>query len=106
MFFHITTYRSQYYPFKIFRRFRLATIPRLIRHNQLALTIFERCEQYNHRFDGIINNYSTTVRVIIIPYPTSASGIIVLLKTPTKYREFFPTSFVKTADFQLVLNFE
>ena len=25
---------------------------------------------------------------IIISYPTSASGIIVLLKTPTKYREF------------------
>ena len=42
---------------------------------------------------------------IIISYPTSASGIIVLLKTPTKYREFFPTLFVKTADFQLVFNF-
>ena len=34
------------------------------------------------------------------------SGIIVLVKTPTKYREFFPTLFVKTTDFQLVLNFE
>ena len=43
---------------------------------------------------------------IIIPYPTSSSGIIVLLKTPTKYREFFPTLFVKTTDFQLVFNFE
>ena len=43
---------------------------------------------------------------IIISYPTSASGIIVLLKTPTKYREFFPTLFVKTTDFQLVFNFE
>ena len=32
---------------------------------------------------------------IIISYPTSASGIIVSLKTPTKYREFFPTLFVK-----------
>ena len=42
----------------------------------------------------------------IISYPTSASGIIVLLKTPTKYREFFPTLFVKTTDFQLVFNFE
>ena len=31
---------------------------------------------------------------IIISYPTSASGIIVLSKTPTKYREFFPTLFV------------
>ena len=48
---------------------------------------------------------------IIISYPTSASGIIiipliVLLKTPIKYREFFPTLFVKTTDFQLVINFE
>ena len=43
---------------------------------------------------------------IITSYPTSASGIIVLLKTPTKYREFFPTLFVKTTDFQLVFNFE
>ena len=33
-------------------------------------------------------------------------GIIVLLKTPTKYREFFPTLFVKTTDFQLVFNYE
>ena len=43
---------------------------------------------------------------IIISYPKSASGIIVLLKTPTKYREFFPTLFVKSTDFQLVFNFE
>ena len=43
---------------------------------------------------------------IIISYPTSASGIIVLLKMPTKYREFFPTLFVKTTDFQLVFNLE
>ena len=35
---------------------------------------------------------------IIISYPTSTSGIIVLLKMPTKYREFFPTLFVKTTD--------
>ena len=42
---------------------------------------------------------------IIFSYP-SASGIIDLLKTPTTYREFFPTLFVKTTDFQLVLNFE
>ena len=39
---------------------------------------------------------------IIISYPTSASGIIVLLKTPTKYQEFFPALFVKTTDFQLI----
>ena len=37
---------------------------------------------------------------IIISYQTSVSGITVLLKTPTKYREFFPTLFVKTTDFQ------
>ena len=35
---------------------------------------------------------------IIISYPTSASGIIVLLKTPTKYREFVFTLFVRTTD--------
>ena len=39
-------------------------------------------------------------------YPTNASGIIVLLNTPTKPREFFPTLFVKTTDFQHVFNFE
>ena len=43
---------------------------------------------------------------IIISYPTSTSGIIVLLKTATKCREFFPTLFGKTTDFQLVFNFE
>ena len=43
---------------------------------------------------------------IIISYPTSASGIIVLSKTPTKYREFFPALFVNSTDFQLVFNFE
>ena len=31
---------------------------------------------------------------IIISYPTRASGIIVLSKTPTKYREFFLALFV------------
>ena len=43
---------------------------------------------------------------IIFSYKTSASGIIVLLKTPTNIKEFFPTLFVKTTDFQLVFNFE
>ena len=43
---------------------------------------------------------------IIISYPTSGSGIIVLLKTPTKYREFSPTLFLETIDFQLVINFD
>ena len=40
---------------------------------------------------------------IILSYPTSASGIIVLLKTLTKYREFFPTLFVKQPIFSLFL---
>ena len=58
-----------------------------------------------------INNYSTSSRwicdgrAISISYLTNAGGII-LLKTPTKYGEFFPTFFVKTTDFQLVFNFE
>ena len=43
---------------------------------------------------------------IVISYPTNASGKIVLLKTLTKYREFFPTFFLKTTDFQLVFNME
>ena len=43
---------------------------------------------------------------IIIPYPIRASGITVLLKTPTKYREFFLILFVKTTDFQVVFNFD
>ena len=42
---------------------------------------------------------------IIISYLTNASGKI-LLKTPSKYGEFFPTFFVKTTDFQLFFNFE
>ena len=52
-----------------------------------------------------MNNFGYEL-AIIISYPTSASGIIVLLKTTTKYREFFPTLFVKTTDFQLVFHFE
>ena len=43
---------------------------------------------------------------IIISYPISMRGIIVLLKTPTKFQEFFPPLFVKTNNFQLVFNFE
>ena len=58
-------------------------------------------------YDMIIANKPRRAELaIIISYPTSANGIIVLLKTPTKYREFFPTLFVKTTDFQLVFNFE
>ena len=43
---------------------------------------------------------------IFISYPTKASGITALLKTPTKYREFFQNLSQKTTDFQLVFNFE
>ena len=32
--------------------------------------------------------------------------MIVLLRTPTNYREFFPTLIVKATDFQLVFYFE
>ena len=38
-------------------------------------------------------------------YPTSASGIIVLLETPAKCGEFFPTLFVKITVFHLVFIF-
>ena len=48
----------------------------------------------------------STELAIIMSYPTSASGIIVLLKTPAKYREFLQTLFAKTSGFQLVFNFE
>ena len=40
---------------------------------------------------------------IIISYPTSASGIIVLLKTSTKYREFSRLYFLKQSRFSLFL---
>ena len=43
---------------------------------------------------------------IIISYPKSVSGIIVLLKMPTKYQEIFPTLFIISTDFQLFFNFE
>ena len=38
--------KNIYHSFKVFRRFRLAPIPRLNVQNHLALTIFGRCEQY------------------------------------------------------------
>ena len=52
------------------------------------------------------NEVRSAELAIIISYPTRASGIIVLLKTPTKYRKFSPTLFLKTIDFQLVCNCE
>ena len=54
----------------------------------------------------IANKAPSDELAIIISYPTSASGIIVLLETLTKYGEFFPTLFVKITDFHLVFNFE
>ena len=54
----------------------------------------------------IANEARGTKLAIIISYPTSASGIIVVSKTRTKYGEFFATLFVKTTGFQLVSNFE
>ena len=55
----------------------------------------------------IFNNYSMSVCWLwdgrIISYPTSASGVIVLLKAPTKYREFFPALFIKQLIFSLFL---
>ena len=54
----------------------------------------------------IANSALRTSLAITSSYRTSASGIIVLLKTPTKYREFFLTLFVKTTDFQVVFNFD
>ena len=48
----------------------------------------------------VANEARSAELAIIISYPTSTSGIIVLLKMPTKYREFFPTLFAKTIDFQ------
>ena len=58
-------------------------------------------------WDGKIANEAHNAELdIIIPYPTSASGIIVVLKTPTKYQAFLLTLFLKTPDFQLVFNFE
>ena len=52
----------------------------------------------------VANDASSAEFAIIISYPTSARRIIVLLKTSTKYIEFFPTLFVKTTHFQLVFN--
>ena len=71
-----------------------------------SFDVFRHCSQYRkyskHIF--IINNYSTGVRcglAINISYPTSANEIIVILKTPTKYREFLSTLLVKQLIFSL-----
>ena len=65
----------------------------------------QRCMKIN-RARIIITVYLTIIPqvhvgyelAIIISYPTS---VVVLLKTPSKYWEFFPTLFVRTTDFQL-----
>ena len=51
-------------------------------------------------------DFFLVISVNAFSHPTSASGIIVLLKTLTKYWEFFPTLFVKQSIFSLFLNFE
>ena len=51
----------------------------------------------------IANEVQSAELAIIISYPTR---VFSLLKMPTKYREFFPTLFEKTTDFQLVFDFE
>ena len=57
-------------------------------------------------YEVVVANVARSAELAkIISYPTSKSGIIVLLTTPTKYRELSPTLFVKTTDFQLVFNF-
>ena len=52
------------------------------------------------------NSARSAELAVIISYPTSVTGIIVLLKTPTKYLEFSPTFFVKITDFHVVFTFE
>ena len=54
-------------------------------------------------FSFFVVSFICAELAIITLYPTSASGMI-FLKTPTKYREFFPTLFIKTTDFHLVFN--
>ena len=57
-------------------------------------------------YEVVVANVARSAELAkIISYPTSKSGIFVLLTTPTKYRELSPTLFVKTTDFQLVFNF-
>ena len=49
---------------------------------------------------SIANDAHSAELTIIISYPTSVSGIH---DCSTKEREFFPTLFAKTTDFQLAL---
>ena len=53
------------------------------------------------------NEARSTELAVIISYPTIASGIIVLSKTPTnKISRILPDFICKKTDFQLVFNFE
>ena len=49
------------------------------------------------------NEVRSAKLAIIISHPTTACGIIVLLKTPTKYREFSRLYFLKQSPFSLFL---
>ena len=71
------------------------------------LTIIPRVRVGYENNGRLANEAHSAQMAIIISYPTKASRIVVLSKTPKKqYRQFFPTLFVKTTDFQLVFNFE
>ena len=87
---------------------QLFLIPRVpVGYLHLPLQALPLCKAYMLDMRWWIAKQALSAELaIIISYPTSASGITVLLKTPTKNREFFPTLFVKTTDFQLVFNFE
>ena len=67
---------------------------------------FSATPQYSNFWNRLLNNFYLSAPsiwvAIIVSYPTNACEIIVLLTTPTKYREFFPTLFEKTTDFQLI----
>ena len=58
----------------------------------------------------VISNYSTSVRWTMVGYNHLISNKRewnnCFIKNARKYREFFPTLFVKTTDFHLVFNFE
>ena len=54
----------------------------------------------------VANEARSAELATIILYQPSESGIIVLLKTSAKYREFLPTLVVKTTNSAFFLNFE
>ena len=67
---------------------------------KITLVFYEFTGTINHRFSTNQNARTFSVKFNYkISYPICASGIIVLLKTPAKYQEFFPTLSVKTNRF-------